>query len=295
MRPITITTAARNKLIADSKFDGYNACLNPYVGCEFGCSYCYVRFFVKDEKPWGEFIRPREHITDKLVKEFKNWTGSKLVIGTMTDPYTPIERKHRLTRSALQKIVDNPSVFSKVGIYTRSQLIIRDLDLIEKLPDPHIHLTIPPLSRNIQLLTEKIPVKMERRLKLIDDVSGRGIKIHVNVAPCIPLYSEEFIDEFCYRMAKAKIHHFFVDPFQAYKESMDSLNGSLSNDEKWIKSSEIIMDNYKYKEWKKIQYILWKESWDKVRSMSPDTIPEMCDHMSKSRVDMRTGKEIGYN
>ena len=120
-----VTVAAKSNLIMPSLFNNYDLCINTYVGCEFGCKYCYVRFTVRDEqKDWGEFVRVREHTKDKLVKELNkgyvlvptgvrnpvldddgNPTGktkvvkapmmlseSRLVIGTMTDPYQPAEK-----------------------------------------------------------------------------------------------------------------------------------------------------------------------------------------------------------
>src|SRR5271157_4654128 len=94
-----VTIARRGHIITTSTFKGYDHCLNPYVGCQFGCSYCYVRFFIKDsKKPWGEFVRTRNHIITNLSKELATIAGRRLVLGTMTDPYQPQERRSRLTR-----------------------------------------------------------------------------------------------------------------------------------------------------------------------------------------------------
>jgi DNA repair photolyase len=136
-RHTLVTVAPRTTLITKSGFSNYDLCLNPYVGCEFKCQYCYVRFFVKDSKAeWGDFVRVREHMITNLPKEllkgfvrvtdgkkkevgtdgtflrdedgkfifkqtYKNLaiTDSRLVIGTMTDPYQPKEVKYRITVS----------------------------------------------------------------------------------------------------------------------------------------------------------------------------------------------------
>ena len=106
-RPLNVVTASKGgDVITKTGFSGYDHCLNTYVGCEFGCKYCYVRFFVKDkEHPWGEFVRSRRHIPNKLLSALKKVGPTRLVLGTMTDPYQPQELKERLTRTALEHII----------------------------------------------------------------------------------------------------------------------------------------------------------------------------------------------
>ena len=152
----TQSVARRSTIVTKSMFSGYDLCINPYVGCEFGCSYCYVRFTVKDDNhEWGEFVRVRAHMADKLPKELDKgnfriqdgtvpvldddgkqertpagkprkrslyktmaMSDARLVLGTMTDPYQPAEKRHRITRTALELITEHPNQFKKVGIFT---------------------------------------------------------------------------------------------------------------------------------------------------------------------------------
>jgi len=84
---LNIVEARKTNLIVKSGFSGYDHCLNPYVGCQFGCRYCYVRFFIKDKNhEWGEFVRVRSYIRDRLPTDLVAVAPTRLVLGTMTDP-----------------------------------------------------------------------------------------------------------------------------------------------------------------------------------------------------------------
>ena len=82
MKDVSFTVASRGKLISKTGFKNYDICLNTYVGCQFGCTYCYVRFFIKDDnKEWGKFVRLRHHVADKLPKELPVHAGKRMVMG----------------------------------------------------------------------------------------------------------------------------------------------------------------------------------------------------------------------
>ena len=67
---LLVSVANIGAILTASKFNNYDLCINPYVGCQFGCTYCYVRWLVKDdEKEWGDFVRVRTHMADKLPRE----------------------------------------------------------------------------------------------------------------------------------------------------------------------------------------------------------------------------------
>src|SRR5262245_50010995 len=75
--------------------------LNPYVGCSFGCAYCYAAFFQPDDekaKDWGNWVAVKENALEVLRQEYK-LPGAHVLVGSVTDPYQPVERQTRLTRS----------------------------------------------------------------------------------------------------------------------------------------------------------------------------------------------------
>lgn len=332
-RTTLMMVAARTKLIVKSGFNNYDVCFNPYVGCEFGCKYCYVRFFVKDkERGWGDFVRIREHVVDDLPKELGKGSvrikdgriqaldadGSpvidergravmvdrhvvlpipslRLVIGTMTDPYQPAEVKHRITRTALEMFSGNDFPrFRKVGIFTRSPLVLQDIELIKKLPSPRVHVTLSPYPDHVTRIIEPMTASAERRWQIIERLLEAGIRVHVNVAPVMPGLSEPMVEEWVQRLSKLPVAEYFVDPMQPYRDSFlafaEACNGVAGID--WSRINDIMTDKDRYHEWK----VGFKNLWDSFRVKyavpTSKTLPIWCDHENDVWVDMRTDKQM---
>lgn len=102
--------------------------VNPYVGCTHACKYCYASFmkrFTGHFEPWGEFIDV------KRWSEIKNpgkYCGKEFFIGSVTDPYNPQEAEYKRTRAFLEQMQGSGA---KISIQTKSDLVLRDLDLIK--------------------------------------------------------------------------------------------------------------------------------------------------------------------
>lgn len=310
-KELQVTSARRSKVVTPSGFSGYDVCINSYVGCQIGCSYCYVRFFVKDDnKDWGEFVRTRDFIADKLPKELERGffvvpdknnkkhkvtlrnDETRLVIGTMTDPYQPIERKLRITRSVLTSLINAEHQLSKVGIFTRSPIIIDDLHLITQLPRKRVHFTIIPCEPDIVKLIEPISVRIDRRFKTVRQLKQAGVRCHVNVAPAIPFLCEDLTEYYAEQLAEAQVDEFFVDPMQAYGESFDALSSALSDKPIWKQVSSVLSDRDVYSEWKAGYMQSWFDAWAKVRHLSPHTLPIWSDHITHAWVNMNTGETM---
>lgn len=288
-----VTEANKGPILTPSKFKNYDMCINPYVGCQFGCKYCYVRFFVKDkEKDWGEFVRIRQHMQTKLPKELHKAVGKRIVIGTMTDPYQPQERKSRITRAALQAILALPEDKrpSKVGIYTRSPFVLDDIDLIKQLPRVRVHYTVTPYEQEILAKIEPIPVPTAKRLDAVKKLKAAGIRMHVNIAPVIPYLSEKFTDEFAQAMTDCKVDEFFVDPMQPYKEAMAAIQFALQGDAIWEKVRDTMTIRENYDAWKEEYRKTWFAAWQKYGN--PATFGIWSDHQFHVYVNMATGEQL---
>lgn len=320
------TVASRTKLISKSTFNNYDACLNPYVGCEFGCSYCYVRFFIKDpNKEWGEFVRVRMHMEDKLPKELQKGylrfddgtethkdpeTGeikkrkkkkdfliseTRLVIGTMTDPYQPAEKKYKITRKALEILTDpKKPQFAKVGIFTRSPLVLNDLDLIKKLPNARVHFTITPYPPEVLRVIEPYASKTSRRWQVVEKLKEAGIRTHVNISPVMPIISEGFTEEFVNKLVDLEIDEYFVDPMQPYSDSFEAFKESCKSLEgvEWHQIEQTMLDKERYLDWKMDFFTEWNEARKKVQHKAPKQMPIWSDHENKVWIDMRTGQQM---
>jgi len=287
----SVTNARRSKVLVKSTFKGYDLCINPYVGCQFGCKYCYVRFFIKDkEHPWGEFVRQRMYIEDKLPKELPNAAGKRIVFGTMTDPYQPAERKARLTRKTMEILRDAEDPPNKVGLFTRSPIVLEDAELIAALPRARVHFSITPFDRRTMKRIEGIPVQTRRRWEVIRQLKEAGIRTHVNVAPAIPVLSDGFIDECCEELVRCRVDEFFVDPMQTYAQAFEALTEAMEGHPDWPEIHDTMTDKARFQEWKDRFRDKWFAAWKKVGT--DQTLAVWCDHIKKVRTDMRTGEDL---
>lgn len=292
MIALNVSRATTGKILVESKFSGYDTCINPYVGCEFGCSYCYVRQFVKDDKyEWGQFVRTRDHLYTKLASEItKIQDKTRLVIGTMTDPYQPQEKKRRLTRRSLILITEQVNKFSKVGIFTRSPMIIDDLPLIRNLPKCRVHYTVTPYQRDTIKRIEPIPVTMEARFRTMRKLHDGGVRIQANIAPAIPVLSDGLTAHIASELASIGVAEFFVDPMQAYSASFTALQASIGDTKEWPEVYRIMSNKSEYIKWKSWYKDQWFEAWKKVGSEY--TLPIWSDHVNQTWIDMRTGLDM---
>lgn len=119
--------------------NGYSHSLNPYTGCTYGCSYCYVRqmpvsLFCQEE--WGTWVDVKQEAATILRKELlkaKSKGPVSIFMSSSTDPYQPIEHKEQVTRALLEVMVETPPDF--LFVQTRSPLVRRDIDLLLRLED----------------------------------------------------------------------------------------------------------------------------------------------------------------
>ena len=175
--------------------------LNPYQGCEHGCSYCYARtsheyhglgagidfeskIFVKEKAP------------DLLEKQFqKRWKPAVIALSGNTDCYQPAERTYKLTRRVLAicQQYGNP-----VQIITKNDLVLRDLDLLQKLADEslvHVMISITSLDEGIRARLEPRTSIYYKRLKAIETLQKARIPTSLLIAPVIPGLTDQEIPE----------------------------------------------------------------------------------------------------
>jgi len=187
--------------------------VNPYIGCEFGCTYCYARdthrFTVErahhdgalDDAAFREFtgaegweafeqrILVKRDAAAVLARTLdpRRLAGNPLVIGTATDPYQPAERRFRITRSILETLRGFRGL--SIGIITKSPLVTRDIDLLADLSRRHqvsLHLSIATAdARLARRLEPRSPVP-SARLRALGRVTAAGIRAGVLIAPIIP-------------------------------------------------------------------------------------------------------------
>jgi DNA repair photolyase len=191
--------------------------LNPYVGCEFGCSYCYAREthrWVEERMGSGggggsgerkavpaltahlpslpafeHHIFVKTDAAQALARTLEpaKLEGTSLVIGTATDPYQPAERKFRLTRQILQALLAWRGL--SLGLITKSPLVTRDLDLLQRLSERHeVSVNISLASLNAALLRriERRSPAPHARIRALKTLTSGGVHAGLLVAPILP-------------------------------------------------------------------------------------------------------------
>ena len=172
---------------------GFDVSLNPYRGCEHGCSYCYARptheylgFSAGLDFETRIFAKRRAPQLLRAALSRPCWSPQVIAIGGVTDGYQPAERRLGLTRRCLEVLVEfrNP-----VAIVTKSALVTRDADLLGELAGlgaASVSLSITTLDRNLHRRMEPRAATPERRLAAVEELSRAGIPVNVMVAPVIP-------------------------------------------------------------------------------------------------------------
>ena len=189
---------------------GFDASLNPYRGCETGCSYCYARptheyFGLSAGLDFESRILAKPDAPALLRRELASprWKPQVLVLSGVTDPYQPVERRLGITRRCLEVLAEarNP-----VGIVTKHHRVTRDVDLLRELARydaVRVQLSITTLDRSLQRKLEPRASTPERRLDAIARLAEAGIPVGVNVAPVIPGLTDHEIPDILEAAAKA--------------------------------------------------------------------------------------------
>ena len=175
---------------------GYS--VNPYIGCTHACRYCYACFmkrFTGHEEPWGTFLDVKYW---EKIKNPEKYNNSTVIVGSVTDAYNPQEEQFRRTRAFLEEMQG-----SKINliITTKSDLVLRDLDLIKTFPSPLVSWSVNTLEEAFKEDMDKA-VSIERRIAAMKKCHEEGIRTTCFISPIFPEITEVFeiierIGDFC--------------------------------------------------------------------------------------------------
>lgn len=192
--------------------DDYDFTLNPYVGCQFGCAYCYAAFFVNSAEKgddWGLWVEVKENAVNQLNKR-RVLYDKKIYVGSVTDPYQPIEAKINLTRSILE-VLATPAKMPRLVLQTRSPLVTRDIDILKRFSHIRVNMTVTTDSDAIRKRFEPFCPSINQRMEAIAAVKAAGIKTSVCVTPMLPLENPE---QFARQLAALNADIYVAQPFK---------------------------------------------------------------------------------
>ncbi len=171
-----------SNIITKSNLPVCDFSVNPYVGCQHGCKYCYACFmrrFTKHTEPWGTFVDIK---TWEPISNSKKYDGKELFIGSVTDPYQPLEATYKRTHDLLKQLCGSNA---KLSIATKSDLILRDLDLIKSFNDARVSWSINTLDESFCLDMDHA-VSIKKRLEAMKIFYDSKIRTTCFISPIFP-------------------------------------------------------------------------------------------------------------
>lgn len=179
VRLVKCTTA-----ITPSGLDDVDYALNPYIGCNHGCLYCYSPDILRcpRQDDWGIWVDAKVNISRMLRKEVAELRGVTIGLATVTDPYQPVEEKLKLSRACLE-ILSNSDI--SLMLMTKSPLVLRDFDLLQKMKDVEICVTITTPDQTISSLLEPGAPSLNSRFKILKKASEVALKTTAMISPLL--------------------------------------------------------------------------------------------------------------
>lgn len=185
--------------------------VNPYVGCEHACVYCYARFMLRyrpHQEAWGEFVDIKTNAPEVLAEQLKQSKQKLVLLSSVTDPYQPIEAKLSLTRRCIQKLLENQFPLT---ILTKSSLVIRDIDLFKRFSSLEVGFSIVTLDDEIRKNFEPAASPIEERLQALTTLVDAGIPTYTFIGPILPIISETSLGNLVQKLADIGVKKILVD------------------------------------------------------------------------------------
>ena len=179
---VTIRDIDVKSVLTKSNLPVCDYSVNPYVGCTHACKYCYASFmkrFTNHSEPWGGFLDVKHW---PVVAAPYRYGDKELFIGSVTAPYNPQEEEYRRTRSLLEQLKGSGV---KITIQTKSDLVLRDIDLIKSFPDARVGFSINTLDEGFKDDMDKA-ASIGRRLEAMRRFHEAGVRTTCFISPIFP-------------------------------------------------------------------------------------------------------------
>lgn len=175
--------------------------INPYVGCSHGCKYCYASFmkrFTGHKENWGDFVDIKK--CDKKI-DLKKISGKNVFLSSVTDCYNELEEKYQITRNILTQLVNSDC---NLSISTKSNLILRDIDLLKQIKNSTVSISINTLDENFKNDMDK-GSSIRNRIEALKELHKNKIHTVLFMSPIFPFITDwkaiiektkDFVDEY---------------------------------------------------------------------------------------------------
>ncbi|MCL6451246.1 MAG: hypothetical protein K6T75_08145 [Acetobacteraceae bacterium] len=220
-----------------SGIPGADYALNPYLGCGHGCVYCYASFmkrFSGHDEAWGAFVDVKVNAPIVLARQLRRLQpaarqgaggppsgpgpapGPQVLVGTVTDGYQPVEARYGVTRRCLEELAR--ADWLRVEILTKSDLVVRDLDLLRGRPGWDVGFTITTASDEVSRLFEPGAAPSSRRFEAARALTRAGVGVWAFVGPALPGVCDSLpeLSRLFWALAGSGVRRVLVDRFNPY-------------------------------------------------------------------------------
>lgn len=215
--------------ISASRLPGLDWAVNPYRGCEHACAYCYAQDVTRFEmaRPWGDVVEVRTNIVSRLKKDLQRRSQGVFGIGTVTDPYQPLESEYGLTRGCLAVL---KRAGARVSILTKSDIVLRDIDILTGWPDAEVGISIGCSNEQIAAIIEPGAPSPDRRFLALRNLNDEHVNAYLMAAPIVPglCDSEEALVELVMKARDAGVRRIMWDKFNPKPMAASRLRKCMS-------------------------------------------------------------------
>jgi len=234
------------RVLSPTGIDLADYTVNPYRGCTFGCHYCYVRFnkFARRSTlPYGKYVDVKINFLDLFHEQIKKIRPKKILIGAVTDPYQPVEKKYKFTRKILELCIEYDI---NIMLLTKSDLILEDIDLLKKIKQVTISMTIndPFIIKHLENHTPDL----NTRIDVIGELNQNNIFTYAHVGPYFPkiTHYQTFFEKLLQKTSRINFESlnfrmisdwdYFESVLEKYEKGLTSLYQKLKTDELFYQS-----------------------------------------------------------
>ena len=200
---------------------GIDWVVNPYIGCRFGCKYCYAsfmgRFVGKKIADWGEYVYPKINAPELLAKEIERklpdkGRGKEVFFSSVTDPYQGLEAKYQLTRRCLEVLADW-GFAGTLSVLTKSNLVTRDIDILKRFQQAVVGLTVTSADDGISRYFEKYAPPASERFEALRKLNQAGLRTYAFIGPLLPHFvaDEAGLEEVFQKLVEAGTKDVYVE------------------------------------------------------------------------------------
>jgi DNA repair photolyase len=207
---------------------GFEWTCNPYLGCSFGCLYCYAAFLPQNPRPvedWGKWLVSKINAIELARKQAPRVAGKTLYLSSVTDPYLPIERSLCLTRGILEQLIPYQP---RLLVQTRGPLVVRDIDLYLQFRSLRVNMSIPTDDEAVKNAFEPKAPALDRRWQALQDLQSSGIPVGVCITPMLPVRNAE---TFAARIAALQPTVVVTQPFHLARSGVGANTGASAIEE----------------------------------------------------------------